>query len=86
MLLAREGYRVNHKRVQRLCRDEGLRVRARKRKRSRIGASTIPGDRRRAGHPNHVRALDFVDDQTADCRTLTCLNVTDEFTRHALAI
>lgn len=85
-LLAREGYRVNHKRVQRLCREEGLRVRVKKRKRSRIGTSTIPADRLRAEHPNHVWALDFAYDQTTDCRTLKYLNIADEFTKHALAI
>lgn len=86
VLLAREGYRVNHKRVQRLCREEGLRVRVKRRKRSRVGASTVPNDRLVAQHPNHVWALDFAYDQTADCRTLKYLNITDEFTKHALAI
>ncbi|MFM7146426.1 MAG: IS3 family transposase [Actinomycetales bacterium] len=59
VLLVREGFGVNHKRVQRLCRQEGLRVRVKKRKRSRVGASTVPNDRLRADHPNHVWALDF---------------------------
>ena len=85
-LLVREGCMVNHKRVQRLCREEGLRVRVKKRKRSRVGTSTVAGDRLRADHPNHVWALDFAFDQTSDCRTLKYLNVTDEFTRTALAI
>ena len=39
-----------------------------------------------AEHPNHVWALDFAYDQTADCRTLKYLNVIDEFTKHTLAI
>ena len=69
-LLVREGCMVNHKRVQRLCREEGLRVRVKKRKRSRVGTSTVAGDRLRADHPNHVWALDFAFDQTSDCRTL----------------
>ena len=86
VLLAREGYRVNHKRVQRLCRDEGVRVRVKKRKRSRVGASTIPNGRLVAECPNHVWALDFAYDQTADRRTLKYLNITDEFTKQALAI
>jgi putative transposase len=86
VLLARAGYRFHHKRVQRLCRQEGLRVRVKKRKRSRVGASTIPNDRLVAEGPNHVWALDFAYDQTADCRTLKDLTITDEFTKHALAI
>ncbi len=38
VLLARDGYRLNHRHVQRLCREEGLRVRVKKRTRSRVGA------------------------------------------------
>ena len=85
-LLTREGYQVNHKCVQRLCRDEGLRVRVKKRKRARVGASTVPGDRLPAKRPNHFWALDFEFDQTTDCRTLKYLITTDEFTEKALAI
>jgi transposase InsO family protein len=85
-LLIRQGYQVNHKRVQRLCRDEGLRVRIQKRKRSRVGTSTLPGNRQVAAFPNHVWALDFQFDQTRDARVLKLLNITDEFTKRALAI
>ena len=86
VLLAREGYRVKHKCVQRLCRDEGLRVQARRRKRSRVETSTIPNDRPAAQYPKHVWALYFAYDETTDCRTLKVLNITAEYTRHALAI
>jgi putative transposase len=85
-LLNREGFRVNHKRVQRLCRDEGLRVRVKKRKRARRGQSTIPSDRLCAARPNHVWALDFQFDQTSNCKVLKYLNITDEFSKEALAI
>lgn len=85
-LLIREGHVVNHKRVQRLCRDEGLRVRVSRRKRARLGTSTTPGDRLQAAFPNHVWALDFAFDQTADARVLKVLTITDEFTKTALAI
>ena len=85
-LLVREGFGVNHKRVQRLCRDEGLRVRVKKRKRARLGQSTNPQDRLSAARPNHVWALDFPFDQTSDCRVLKYLNITDEFSKEALAI
>ena len=80
------GHRVNRKRVQRLWREEGLRVPARRRKRQRLGESTVPADRLRAERPDHVWALDFQFDQTADGRVLKLLNVVDEFTREALAI
>ena len=85
-LLVREGFGVNHKRVQRLCRDEGLRVRVKKRKRARLGQSTNPQDRLSAERPNHLWALDFQFDQTSDARVLKYLKITDEFTRQALAI
>jgi len=85
-LLLREGFTVNHKRIQRLCRDEGLRVRVSRRKRARVGTSTTPGDRLQAAFPNHVWALDFAFDQTADGRVLKVLTITDEFTKTALAI
>jgi putative transposase len=85
-LLLREGYAVNHKRAQRLCRDEGLRVRVSRRKRARLGTSTTPADRLQAAFPSHVWALDFAFDQTADARVLKVLTITDEFTKTALAI
>jgi putative transposase len=80
------GHRVNRKRVQRLWREEGLRVPRRRRKRQRLGESTVPADRLRAERPDHVWALDFQFDQTADGRVLKLLNIVDEFTREALAI
>jgi transposase InsO family protein len=77
---------VNRKRVQRIWREEGLRVPARAKKRRRLGVSTAPSDRLKAEHPNHVWALDFQHDATDDGRELKFLNVVDEFTREALAI
>ena len=82
--LGQEGWAVNRKRVARLWREEGLRVPQRKRKRQRLGDSTVPAERLRAERPNQVWALDFQHDQTADGRALRLLNVVDEFTREAL--
>jgi len=84
--LVEEGWRVNRKRVQRLWREEGLRVPRRRRKRQRLGDSTVPAKRLRAERPDHVWALDFQFDQTADGRILKLLHVVDEFTREALEI
>jgi len=81
-----EGWAVNRKKIQRLWREEGLRVPQRKRKRYRLGESTVPGKRLRAERPNHVWALDFQFDTTTDGRTLKLLHVVDEHTREALAI
>jgi putative transposase len=85
-ILRREGFVVNHKRIQRLCRDEGLRVVHKPKKRSRVGVSTLPARRLCAQHPDHVWALDYQFDQTANGRVLKFLNITDEFTKEALAI
>jgi putative transposase len=67
-----EGWAVNRKKIQRLWREEGLRVPQRKRKRQRLGESTVPAKRLRAERPNHVWALDFQFDTTSDGRTLNC--------------
>ncbi len=85
-LLLEQGFELNRKRTQRLWREEGLRVPQRRRKRQRLGTSTVSADRLRAQAPDHVWALDFQFDQTADGRILKLLHVVDEFTREALAI
>ena len=84
-VLVGEGHVVNRKKVQRLWREEGLRVPARRRKRQRVGTSTTPADRLRAEHPDHVWALDYQFDVTAMGRVLKILHVIDEFTRESLA-
>jgi len=80
--LRREGCACNRKRVQRLWRDEGLRLPAKTRRRRR--GPRMPGHLTAAA-PNEVWAIDFVSDRTADGRPLKILTVTDEHTREALA-
>ena len=80
-----EGWSVNHKRVQRIWREEGLqRPLPRKQKRSR----PADGSRGllRAEYPHHVWAIDFQFDQTMDGRRLKLLNIVDEYSRMCLAI
>jgi len=81
-LLRREGWSCNRKRVQRLWRDEGLRLPPRPRRRRR--GKRMPGHVT-ATCPDQVWALDFLVDQTADGRPIKILTVTDEHTREALA-
>ncbi len=81
-----EGFEVNRKKIQRLWREEGLRVPAKRRKRQRLGTSTVPASRLRAERPNEVWALDFQFDTTTDGRVLKLLHVVDEHTREALAV
>jgi putative transposase len=85
-MLVEEGWEVNRKRVQRLWREEGLRVPQKRRKRRRLGVSTVPASRLAAERANHVWALDYQHDQTADGRVIRLLNVVDEYTREALAM
>jgi putative transposase len=85
-LLLDEGWALNRKRTQRLWREEGLRVPPKRRKHQRLGVSTVTADRLRAERPDHVWAIDFQWDQTADGHNLKLLHVVDEFTREALAI
>ncbi len=80
--LRQDGWTVNRKRVQRLWREEGLRVPQKARKRCRTGDPQAPW--LRADRPNQLWAMDFQYDQTSDGRTLRFLNVVDEFTREAL--
>jgi transposase InsO family protein len=81
-LLRREGWACNRKRVQRLWREEGLRLPPKTRRRRR--GPRMPGHLV-AAHPDQIWAIDFVTDQTADGRPLKILTVTDEHTREALA-
>jgi transposase InsO family protein len=84
-VLAREGDRVNRKKIQRLWREEGLRVPPKRRKRQRLGESSTPADRLHASRPDHVWALDYQFDVTARGRVIKILHVVDEFTRESLA-
>ena len=85
-LLRREGWAVNHKRVERIWRREGLRVPQKQPKRGRLWLADGSLIRKRAEHRNHVWTYDFVFERTADGRPLRLLTVIDEYTRECLAI
>ncbi len=75
ILLKREGVTVNHKKVWRLYREEGLKVRkrgGRKRSLGIRGAITVPKG------PNEKWSLDFVHDALADGRKIRLLTIIDE--------
>ena len=82
VMLLRDGYQVNRQRMQRLWRLEGLHVQRPKRRKPKIARQPVVV---RGQYPNHVWAIDFQFDETADGRPVKILNVTDEFTREALA-
>ncbi|MDH2902731.1 MAG: IS3 family transposase [Actinomycetota bacterium] len=79
------GWHLNHKRVQRLWREEGLKVPYRKRKKRLTGIGVQVGAMRPIA-PNVIWAMDFQFDQTSDLRTIKMLNIIDEFTRECLSI
>lgn len=83
VLLRREGIRVNHKRVARLYREEGLTVRRRTRK----SATRVLRGRPPAPEGANMQwALDFLEDALASGRTIRLLSVIDVYTREALAL
>jgi putative transposase len=85
-LLRAEGWRVNHKRVERIWRREGLKVPPRQPKRGRLWLTDGSCVRLRPERPDYVWAYDFVEDRTRDGRKFRMLCVVDEFTRECLAI
>ena len=84
--LLADGWEINRKRVQRVWREEGLRVVRRARKRPRAGENAGQDKQLRATRPGELWAIDFQADQTADGRALRLANVIDEFTREALVM
>ena len=85
-LLRREGWRVNHKKVERSWRREGLKVPRKQPKRGRLWWNDGSCVRKRAEHRDHVGSYDFVFDRTHDGRPLRMLTMVDEYTRECLTI
>jgi len=85
-LLGSEGFAVNHKRVERLWRREGLKVPSRQPRRRRLWLNDGSCVRLRPAHKDHVWSYDFVACRTSDGRPLRLLNLIDEFTRECLSI
>ncbi|KAB2676357.1 IS3 family transposase [Brucella pseudintermedia] len=86
LLRSQMGWVVNDKRVERIWRQEGLKVPAKQPKKGRLWLGDGSCIRLRAERPNHVWSYDFVEDRTHDGRKYRMLNVIDEFTHEALAI
>ena len=83
-LLAREGWHISRKQVQRIQRTEGLKVRPKPQRIPRQGNST--GLPTHATHRNHVWTWDFIFDRTDKGSTLKMLTMLDEYTRQCVAI
>jgi putative transposase len=83
VLLKREGLVVNHKRTERVYREEGLTLRRKRRRKGAAGARvTLPT----AERPNQHWSMDFVSDSIVTGRRFRALTVVDNFSRECPAI
>lgn len=85
-LLKAEGWRVNHKRVERIWRQEGLKVPQRQPKRGRLWLNDGSCIRLRPERKNHVWSYDLMAERTQDGRVFRILTILDEYTRESLSI
>ena len=85
-LLNERGWQVNHKRVERIRRREGLKVPNKQPKRGRLWLNDGSCIRLRPEHKDHIWSYDFVTARTADGRAFRMLTIIDEYTRECLAI
>jgi putative transposase len=85
-LLCHAGWTVNHKRVERIWRREGLKVPQRQPKRGRLWLNDGSCIRLRPEYPGHVWAYDFVEGRTHDGRKFRILTIIDEASRECLGL
>ncbi len=85
-LLHQQGWTVNHQRIQRLWRREGLKVPQKQPPRRRLWLNDGSCIRLRPSYRDHVWSYDFVQSRTHDGRCFRLLTVMDEYTRECLAI
>lgn len=85
-LLAQDGWQVSHGRVERIWKQEGLKVPHKQPRRGRLWLADGSCIRLRPTHRNHVWSWDFVMDRTDDGRPIKMLTLIDEYTRECLAI
>mgnify|MGYP003796494665 CR=1 FL=1 len=85
-LVRNQGWIVNHKRIERIWREEGLKVPQKQPKRGRLWLNDGSVVRLRPVFPKHVWSYDFMQDRTHNGVSYRILNVIDEFTRECLAV
>ena len=85
MLNNDRGWTVNHKRVGKIWRREGLKVPKKQPKRGRLWLNDGSCVRLRPEHIDHVWSYDFVMDRTENGRGFKIQNIIDEYTRECLA-
>ncbi len=85
-LLNASGWSVNHKRVERIWRREGLKVPKKQPKRGRLWLNDGSCIMLKPEKRNHVWAYDFVSCRTHDGRPVILITVIDEFSRECLTV
>lgn len=85
-LLKAEGWDVNHKRVERIWREEGLKVPTKQKKRGRLYFNDGSCIRLSPMYKNHVWSYDFVQDRLNNGKKIRMLTILDEYTRKCLKI
>ncbi len=85
-LLQEDGWNVNHKRIERIWRQEGLKVPKKQPKKGRLWLTDGSCIRLRPERENHVWSYDFVMIRTTDGRAVRILVIIDEFTRECLSL
>lgn len=85
-LLRADGWRVNHKRVERIWREEGLKVPKKQPKKGRLYFNDGSCIRLKPSYQNHVWSYDFVSERLANGKKIRMLTVIDEYSRKCLAI
>jgi len=85
-LLRQEEWRVNHKKIERIWRKEGLKVPKKQPKRKRLWLNDGSCIRLRPEHKDHVWSYDFVMARTSDGKAFRMLNIIDEYSRECLRI
>lgn len=85
-LLKAEGWNVNHKRVERIWREEGLKVPKKQPKKKRLYLNDGSCIRLKPCWKNHVWSYDFVSDRLMNGKKFKMLTVIDEYTRESLEI
>jgi putative transposase len=83
VMLMREGFKINHKRTERIYRQERLILRIRRRKKL---SSLLRTDIPKPDYPNHIWSMDFMRDSLANGRAIKVLSVVDEYTRKCFRI
>jgi len=86
LLNDQKGWTVNHKRVERIWRREGLKVPKKQPKRGRLWLNDGSCIRLRPEYKDHVWSCDFMIDHTANDRSFKILNIIDEYARECLSI